>query len=1435
MTQSIQPSDKRLTSTILIVDDHAAVRAGLKNLIGSKEGWTIAGEAENGKQAVSLALQLKPAVVIMDISMPEIDGLEATRRILKELPNTAVVIVSQHDSDRVVMEAERAGARGFVVKSHLSADLIRAVDTALENNRYVSAPVAKAWQSASSDSKPRSESISDPGPHDDLDLMSGGGEMGAMMRAHDWSKTPFGPLSSWPQSLRTALRICLDSRFPILIWWGPEFRVLYNDAYIPALGTTKHPKALGEPGKQVWGDIWETIGPGLENVIRTGQATWENDQRLLFDRSGYVEESYWTYSYSAIRLASGEVGGVFSAIHEVTQQVLSARRMKTLREVADQVIRAKDETEACSLAMQSIVRNPDDCPWAMIFFCDGAKVRRVASSFESTTQLPANLDVSQADRWGIHKALSSREAQVFAVEEQDSMPSAPSGEKCRQAISIPILGPTREPIGVITLGVSPHRALDDSYREFFDSLSRNLAANINNARAYEGERKRAEALAELDRAKTLFFSNISHEFRTPLTLMLGPLEDSLGARDGLGTEHRERLEVAHRNSLRLLRLVNTLLDFSRIEAGRIQASYEPTDLCKLTSDLVSVFHSATDRAGLKLQIECRPISEPVYLDREMWEKIVFNLLSNAFKFTFEGVISVSVKEVNGRAELSVRDTGTGIPESELPHLFERFYRIKGAQGRTFEGSGIGLSLVQELARLHGGSVHVESQVKRGSTFTVSIPLGKDHLPADRIESPRTIESTGLRGEAYVQEALRWLPGSEEPEELAVTGLLPPGNALPAKKLADGTRSRILLADDNPDMRDYVARILRENYDVRTTADGVETLKAARDWHPDLILSDVMMPRMDGFGLLEAVRADDDLKSVPVILLSARAGEESRIEGLESGADDYLVKPFTARELLARVGSHLSMAQMRRETGELERKLRLDAELLAAIVASSDDAIVSKSLDGVITSWNRGAERIFGYSAEEAVGQHITLIIPDERRGEETEILSQLRQGRRIEHFQTVRRKKNGETVDVAVTISPVRDSSGKVIGASKVGRDITEEKRAAHALQESEERLRALVQASSYVMYRMSPDWSEMRQLDGRGFIVDTATPSKTWLQEYIHPDDQPLVQQAIQKAIDTKSVFELEHRVRRIDGSIGWTLSRAVPLINEEGEITEWFGAASDITDMKRAEEKYRKLSESLDGQVRLRTRELQERNAEVLRQADQLRELSWRLLRTQDDERRHIARELHDSAGQTLTILGINLAQLVQKAGRSAPDLVKEAEAIQDAVHQLHRDIRTTSYLLHPPLLDENGLSSALDWYVEGLVDRSGLDVDLQISDDFGRLPADIELVIFRLVQECLTNIHRHSGSKTASIRVIREVDEVVVEIKDQGTGMSAERLAEVQTQGSGVGIRGIRERLRQFGGSLDIESGSSGTRVVVKIPVSRMGGALRQGGVEPMQAAV
>jgi signal transduction histidine kinase len=778
----------------------------------------------------------------------------------------------------------------------------------------------------------KKDSMSSGNAETSADFLLGGGEMGVRMREMDWAGTSLGPVEDWPQSLRSALSICLNSRFPIAIYWGPEYVLLYNDAWRLIVGN-KHPEVLGRPAHEVWPEIWDIIGPMLGSVSETGEATWRDDQLLPMNRFGYTEECYFDYTFSPIRGQGARVEGVFNVVTETTYRVLNDRRNHFLRELGTKTAVARSAGEACRLAAAAIAADPHDLPFALLYLIDpDARHARLMGAAGLTPGEPAapleiGLDASGSMAgWPLLPAVKTGQAERVTdlADRFGALPGAPWPEIPREALVLPIATPGQSGVaGVLIAGVSPRRALDDNYRDFFERAAGHIAAAIANARTYEEERKRAEALAEIDRAKTAFFSNVSHEFRTPLTLMLGPLDDVLASPEGeVSGENRELLSLVRRNGQRLLKLVNTLLDFSRIEAGRVQAVYEPIDLAVYTAELASVFRAAVEKAGLRLVIDCPPLPEPVFVDRDLWEKIVLNLLSNAFKYTLRGEIRVSLGAEAGSAVLSVRDTGTGIPEAELPNIFNRFHRVQETRGRTHEGTGIGLALVLELVKLHGGTVGVDSVYGAGSTFTVAVPFGREHLPADRVGGARTLESTALGASPFVEEALRWLPGTV-PAGARQTGAFPiQTGLLPAvRPAALGDRPKVVLADDNADMRDYVRRLLSADYQVTAVADGAEALRATTAQRPDLVITDVMMPRLDGFGLLKALREDPGTASTPIIMLSARAGEEARVEGLQAGADDYLTKPFSARELLARVAGTLALARARREAARREEELK----------------------------------------------------------------------------------------------------------------------------------------------------------------------------------------------------------------------------------------------------------------------------------------------------------------------------------------------------------------------------------------------------------------------------------------------------------------------------------------------------------------------------------
>ncbi|HET9015565.1 MAG TPA: ATP-binding protein [Thermomicrobiaceae bacterium] len=767
------------------------------------------------------------------------------------------------------------------------------------------------------------------------DVLAGGGELGVLMRAHDWAATPLGPVSGWSHALRTCVRILLTSRQPMWLGWGDELTYLYNDAY-RAIAGGKHPLALGKPTREVWHEIWDDISPRIDSALTGLEGTYDEALLLIMERHGYPEETYYTFSYSPVPDDDGRVRGIFCANTDDTRRIIGERQLALLTELASAAARARSLSQAYALSVDALETNLHDLPFALLYVVEPDQDRAVLVGASNIAMrhpaVPAGVPLAGEDPWQIGAALRSRTVRVLRDVPPDlALPTGSWDRPPTQLAVLPIAstGETGR-AGALVVGLNPYRLFDDDYERFLSLVAGQIGAAIGNAQAYEEERKRAEALAELDRAKTTFFSNVSHEFRTPLTLMLGPLDDLLAeTHEALAPEQRESLEIAHRNGLRLLRLVNSLLDFARIEAGRVAPSYEPVDLARLTVDLASTFRSAVERAGLRLSVDCAapPPGVETFVDGEMWEKIVLNLLSNAFKHTFAGEIAVSLRAApDGRSvALAVRDTGVGIPADELPHLFERFHRVQGARARTVEGSGIGLALVQELTRLHGGQVAVESALGQGTSFTVTIPTGAAHLPRERIRADRERASTATGADAFVAEALRWLPepgdGATRPQDRRDGGLAW-GSGLTD---LSPTGARILLVDDNADMREYVSRLLGARHRVATAPDGVAALAAALEDPPDLVLTDVMMPRLDGFGLVRALRGDARTREVPIIVLSARAGEDAPLLGLEAGADDYLTKPFSARELLAHVEAHLALSRLRRETAELERALRHAAE------------------------------------------------------------------------------------------------------------------------------------------------------------------------------------------------------------------------------------------------------------------------------------------------------------------------------------------------------------------------------------------------------------------------------------------------------------------------------------------------------------------------------
>jgi signal transduction histidine kinase/CheY-like chemotaxis protein len=799
------------------------------------------------------------------------------------------------------------------------------------------------------------------GVHADSSFLAGGGEAGAVLRSIDWQASPLGPLHTWPQSLRTSLGLCLSSRFPIALYWGRDFIMLYNDALLPMVGANKHPWAMARPAFEVLPEIRELIEPLLLRVIGTGEAIWSEDTMLPLVRGDAPEEGYFTFTYSPIRDESGGVGGVFCAVLETTDKVIEERRLRLLNAFAE-TTQPRTPAEACAFAAAQISRATNDVPFALLYLIDDSgQVARLAGAANiepGTARAPTEIAVGNDSPWPFGAPSSPGPHVVPLV-------AGPGG--ARGAVILPIeRGGGGRPHGFLVVGLSPLLRSSPSYARFHNLLAASISQGVSNAEAYAAERKRAESLAELDRAKTTFFSNVSHEFRTPLTLMLAPIQDILAAPSDAPVD-RSAVDLLHRNALRLLKLVNTLLEFSRIEAGRVDAVYVPVDLAALTTDLASSFRATIERAGLEFVVDCPALPEPVFVDRDMWEKIVLNLLSNAFKFTFEGSIAVRLQHDDAHVRLVVEDTGTGVPEAELPRMFERFHRIEGARSRSHEGSGIGLALLHELVRLHGGEVRVASKLGAGTTVEAIIPRGRAHLPSARVQAPRALTPTALGVEAYVREARSWTLSPVEA----------PAIADPLRPPTAGLRERIVFADDNADMRDYVVRLLGERWDIEAVNDGLAALAAIRQKRPDLVLCDVMMPGVDGFGLVREIRNDPTLRTLPVIILSARAGEEETAKGLASGANDYIAKPFSARELLVRVATNLAAARTADEMRERERIQRenlyrhfMQAPFPVCIFRGADHTIELANSQ-MLRAWGKGPEVVgvpFGEAIPELRGQ-----------------------------------------------------------------------------------------------------------------------------------------------------------------------------------------------------------------------------------------------------------------------------------------------------------------------------------------------------------------------------------------------------------------------------------------------------------------------------------
>ncbi|HTR06076.1 MAG TPA: ATP-binding protein [Paraburkholderia sp.] len=919
-------------------------------------------------------------------------------------------------------------------------------------------------------------------------------DMAELVREFDWSTTPLGDAASWSRSLQTVVRLMLGSRYAMWLAWGPELTFLCNDAYRPTLGAKQD--FIGAPAREVWAEVWQEAGSRIEHVLKTGEATWDENLLLILERNGFKEETWHTFSYSPAHGDSGRVEGMLCVVTEDTPRVLSDRRLATVAQLSGAARHAQTVASACEEMLAALAGNRRDLPFVAVYLagtepqdlCDPL-ARLAGSTHSEPVRLPA--EVAPGTALAAAMQDTARTHGAILADSLEGLLPAPSAwpEPVSRAVVVPLmrqgLRGSGAPFGYLVAGVSPRLSFDDDYERFIELVAGQVGSALEAARAFESERERAEQLAALDRAKTAFFSNVSHELRTPLMLMLSPLDDLVESEKR--SERLALLRLARRSGHRLLRLVNSLLDFARIEAGRIDVCFEPSDIARLTQDAVSNFRSAVERAGLALRVHCS-MDEPVFVDRQMWEKIVLNLLSNAFKFTLAGHIDVRLAREGGYAVLSVEDTGSGIPAPEMRHIFERFHRVQGTHGRSQEGSGIGLALVHELVKLHGGTIEAESELGRGSRFTVRVPTGSAHLPPERIRHRAADYVAQDMAGAFAEEAAGWLgaavpaghegeregqrdgqpeaPREGEPpaagerngseQEGTVDCGLVAGTWAPTlrdRRFAGTFGAHVLLVDDNADMRAYVGALLAPAYRVELAADGVAALESARRVKPDLILSDVMMPRLDGFGLLAAVRNDGALRDVPFILLSARAGEEARIDGLDAGADDYLVKPFSARELSARVGALLERTQIR----------RANEQLLELALSSIRDQFFLVDEATRITLVNPRFLEMAGLLASQALGRHLYDVCPELAHSGFAEALAHTLRTRAASQFET-RCTKHQRWFETR--IYPAASAQG----AAVLMTDVTERKRDQEAIRLRTAQFETLMNEAPLGVYLVDQD-----------------------------------------------------------------------------------------------------------------------------------------------------------------------------------------------------------------------------------------------------------------------------------------------------------------------------------------------------------------------------
>lgn len=711
------------------------------------------------------------------------------------------------------------------------------------------------------------------------------GEMAERCASFDWASTPLGEPSTWPASMRAVVGMVLRSRFPMTVTWGDEFVMVYNDGYIPTLGA-KHPGALGSSLPHQFAEIWDEIGPRQRAVLAGGESESDEDVPFVLERGSGPEETFYTFCWSHVSLdgqAPGP-GGVLTVLTERTGEVVGARRLALLNALAMRTAGSTDPDEALERTMHVLAEAGDDLVHGS-YYSAGATGRLTRGpGFDTTTR-----DDSEQARDGARRLVETCWTTGEMTEERWD-----SG----YGVALPVRASGRR-VGVLFLGLHPLRPLDGAHRQWLGLVGDQVSQVVGTAASRADEQARVEALAQLDAAKSEFLSTVSHELRTPLTLLLGPLDDALA--DAEPTLSSVQVASMHQSAHRLLRLVNGLLDAAQRDVEPRPARIEPVAVSALTRDLVLPFEVAALRGGLTLTTTVDEVGV-LSLDAARWESIVINLTANAVKYTPSGWVEVELDADGEHLRFVVRDSGIGISQADQSRIFDRFQRIETDTSVSVEGTGLGLAVVAESVRAMGGTIAVDSAPGEGSVFTVRLPR-LVAAPSEETEQRSTIAA----------------------EVLARDVTAPDAGEGSAEALPDDGRPRVLVVDDNEGIRGRVAGVLADLGSTVTARDGIEALEILTDLQVDLVVTDMTMPRLNGLGLISRLRADPQHSGVPVIALSARAGTDAATSALAAGADDYVTKPFTSDELLARCRSTLELTRLRTEHAATAARAAMLAE------------------------------------------------------------------------------------------------------------------------------------------------------------------------------------------------------------------------------------------------------------------------------------------------------------------------------------------------------------------------------------------------------------------------------------------------------------------------------------------------------------------------------